>query len=192
MRRSREILRAMRTLEVQMERLDAAIITRYPDSERAADEFSALRKAVNAAASAATVQRQSLVGLVNAIDEGASVEVVRGRLFDLLNTLSMTEVHPNEIALRPPHEWHVLFEEVGDRAKPRSAWIHETDEGGKVVQRGYIEAFPQQTRDPDASELGELSDIKTDNASRDENHTSSDHMPNSENPRVEGDEENGK
>jgi len=192
MRRSREILNALRTLEVHVERLDAAIITRYPDSERAADEFSALRKAVNASASAAMVQRQSLVGLVNAIDEGADVEDVRGRLFDLLSTLSMTEVRPNEIALRPPHEWSILFEEVGDRARPRSAWVHETDEGGKILQRGYIDAFPPQTSHLDTSELGEPGGTEPDGTSRDEDLTSDDHTRNTDGPQVEGDEGNEK
>lgn len=192
MRRSREILNALRTLEVHVERLDAAIITRYPDSERAADEFSALRKAVNASASAAMVQRQSLVGLVNAIDEGADVEDVRGRLFDLLSTLSMTEVRPSEIALRPPHEWSILFEEVGDRARPRSAWVHETDEGGKILQRGYVEAFPPQTNHSDTSELGEPGGIEPDDTSRDAHFTSDDHTRNTDGPQVEGDEGNEK
>lgn len=190
MRRSREILKTMRTLEMQMERLDAAIITRYPDSERAADEFSALRKAVNAAASAAMVQRQSLVGLVNAIDEGASSHAIRGRLFDLLSTLSMIEVRPSEIALRPPHEWAMLFEEVGDNAKPRSAWIHETDEGGKVVQRGYIDAFPQQSNDPKTVHPDIPTDVESPQASCEEAVHSTDHVRDVDSPQVEIDQEN--
>ena len=190
MRRSREILKTMRTLEMQMERLDAAIITRYPDSERAADEFSALRKAVNAAASAAMVQRQSLVGLVNAIDEGASSQAIRARLFDLLSTLSMIEVRPNEIALRPPHEWAVLFEEVGDKANPRSAWIHETDEGGKVVQRGYIDVFPQQANDPNTTDPGVPMDVESPQTSGEEAAHSTDHVRDVDSPQVEIDQEN--
>lgn len=149
MRRSREMLNAIRELNTKVERLDAAIITRYPDSERAADEYMALRKAVNASASASTLHRQNLISLVNALDEGASTQTIREKLCDLLSTLSMTEIRYTEISSVDPREWSRLFEEVGDRANPRSAWVHQTDESVKVIQHGYVQGFPER---PEASD----------------------------------------
>lgn len=148
MRRSREILDSMRTIQSLLERLDAAIITRYPDSERAADEYGALRKAVNASASASTLHRQNLISLVNAIDDGADTQTVRAKLCDLLSTLSMMEVRPDQIEALPRHDWTAVFEEVGDEANPRSAWIRKLDEGNQVVQRGYVREF---AKEPDSA-----------------------------------------
>lgn len=143
MRRSRQILSEMREIEKRLERLDAAIITQYPDSERATDEYTALRKAVNASASATTLHRHSLISLVNVIDDGANSQTVRAKIIDLMSTLSMVEVAPSDVASIPQSEREALFEEVGDKANPRSAWIRKDENGFQVLERGYVRTFPK-------------------------------------------------
>lgn len=149
-RKSRQLLQSMRNVEKQLERLDVAIITRYPDSARAADEYGALRKALNATASASMLHRQNLISLINAIDEGADVQTIRGRMSDLLSTLSMKELRPDDPSLLNALDREIFFEVVGDKAIPRSAWVMATDEGSRVIQRGYVAKFPAI---PDGSEV---------------------------------------
>ena len=64
MRRTAEILQTLRLMDSKLERLDVAIITRYPDSERAADNYDALRKALIVGGSAASRHVSDLLPLL--------------------------------------------------------------------------------------------------------------------------------
>ena len=127
----------LETIRISLERLDAAIITRYPDSTRAAEEYAALRRGVMTMASSSSMNRHNLISLVNAIDEGASASTVRGRIVDLLTTQNVSEVLPEEAASLAALEASQLFQVVGDEAHPRSAWILTTDDGIDVLQKGH-------------------------------------------------------
>lgn len=130
-------------MRIFLERLDVALITRYPDSERAADEYVALRRGVMAMGSASTRQRSGLVSLVNLIDEGASLTSVRGRISDLLSTLDVSEISPSEALSKLGDQLAFFFQEVGDEAHERSAWIQPGEVGLDLVQKGYLRAFPR-------------------------------------------------
>jgi hypothetical protein len=134
-----------------LERLDVAIITRYPDSQHAAESYDALRKGIFTNASAATVGQQNLIALANSIDDGANAATVRLKISDLLGTFQVREITSQELMKTQPDRdtYSQVFQEVGDNAHPRSAWVRMQGEAFEVVQKGYVYAYPEFTILPD-------------------------------------------
>lgn len=144
MRHSREVRERLSSIEESLHRLDVAIITRYPDSERAADAYEALRKGVMTIASAGVMFQQNLIALVNALDEGATPETIRYKISDLLSTQSIRELSIDDLKDRGSDEMIAIFQEVGDQAHPRSAWVRISGDKMEVVQRGYVAKYPER------------------------------------------------
>ena len=138
MRKAKALNAVLDEIRTRLERLDVALITRYPDTTRATEEYSALRKAVMSMASSEGMQRHNLITLVNAIDEGASTGTVRGKIVDLLSTLKVTEVATSERVSLSSADAARIFQVVGDEASPRSAWLLSTEEGLEVLQKGRV------------------------------------------------------
>ncbi len=147
MRISKRILERMNAMERSLDRLDVAVITRYPDSQRAADSYDALRKGIISNASAATISQQNLIALANAIDDGAETSTLRLKISDLLGTFQVREITSEEFAKTLPDRvtYAQVFQEVGESAHPRPAWVRVKDEGLEVVQKGYVAEFPEFT-----------------------------------------------
>jgi len=139
-------------MERRLERLDVAIITQYPDSTRAADAYEALRKGIITMASAATLHQQNLISLANAIDEGATIETLRSQLCDLLSTLNVRELSFEDGRIATAGKLDQIFIEVGDNAHQRSAWVRISEERMEVVQKGYVQALPQESQTNESSD----------------------------------------
>ena len=137
-----ERLNQLDTIRHDVGRLDAAIITRYPDSQRAAESYEALRKAVMAAGGGAGRHIADLVALSSLIDEGATVEAIQLRIRDLLGVMGLRPLTIEDCVQNGSDLVDAAFEVVGDSAHPRPAWIQETDRGAEVYRRGYINAPP--------------------------------------------------
>ena len=148
MRISRRILERMTEIERSLERLDVAVITRYPDSQRAADSYDALRKGIISNASAATISQQNLIALANSIDDGADTSTLRLKISDLLGTFQVREITSEEFDKTLPDRvtYTQVFHEVGESAHPRPAWVRIKDDGLEVVQKGYVAEFPEFTK----------------------------------------------
>jgi hypothetical protein len=131
-------------MDTKLERLDVAIITLYPDSERAADNYDALRKALIAGGSAASRHVSDLISLATALDEGANPETTRLKIADLLQVLDVTEVTVADAPQIPEHRIRDFFEVVGDKAHPRSAWVRMQDGVLSPVRKGYLAELPYQ------------------------------------------------
>lgn len=142
MRRTTEILQAIRSMDTKLERLDVAIITRYPDSERAADNYDALRKALIAGGSAASRHVSDLLTLASALDEGATTETIRLKINDLLQVLEVVEVPVDQAGDIPEHRVRDYFDVVGDKAHPRSAWLRIQDGVPVPIRKGYLAELP--------------------------------------------------
>jgi hypothetical protein len=159
MRNSKKILEALTRLDIRAaeltilaNRMDAAIITQYPDSARAAEAYEALRKGVITMASAATMQQQNLISLANAIDEGATIETLRNQLCDLLSTLNVQEFTSVDGRITGAENLNQIFKEVGDSAHQRSAWVRIIEDRMEVVQKGCVKAMPQGSLSEEAAD----------------------------------------
>jgi len=169
MRISRQILTRMSEIERSLDRLDVAVITRYPDSQRAAESYDALRKGIITNASAATVSQQNLITLANAIDQGATASTLRLKIIDLLGTYQVREITSDEFIMNRLDEatYVQVFQEVGDSAHPRPAWIRWQGEALEIVQKGYVKAYPdftevvQDSKEPEAIEVGQVPENPT-------------------------------
>jgi len=153
MRISKRILERMNEIERSLDRLDVALITRYPDSQRAAESYDALRKAVMTNASAANVSQQNLIALANAIDDGANSSTLRLKISDLLGIFQVREITSDELMKTQPDKatYSHVFQEVGKNAHPRPAWVRMQSETLEVVQKGYVSAFPEFSGTADLS-----------------------------------------
>lgn len=153
MRISKRILERMNEIERSLDRLDVALITRYPDSQRAAESYDALRKAVMTNASAANVSQQNLIALANAIDDGANPSTLRLKISDLLGISQVQEITSDELMKTQPDKatYAHVFQEVGKNAHPRPAWVRMQSETLEVVQKGYVSAFPEFSGTTDLS-----------------------------------------
>lgn len=145
MRIKKHTLEKLAEIEINLARLDVAVITRYPDSSRAAEAYEALRKGIINVASATRLHQQNLLSLANAIDEGATTETLRSQLCDLLSTLKVREIRFEEAQMELGQDLNQVFTEVGETAHERSAWVRVADEQTDILQKGYIREFPQDT-----------------------------------------------
>jgi len=155
MRRTAEILQYLRDVDTKLARLDAAIITRYPDSERAADNYEALRKALIAGGLAGSRHVSDLITLATAIDEGASPETTRLKIADLLQVLDVTEIKVSDASQVPEHRIRDFFEIVGEQAHPRSAWVRMQDGVVSPIRKGYLTDLPYPSVSPLSAESSE-------------------------------------
>jgi hypothetical protein len=156
--RNSDLREILLQVDTKLERLDVAIITRYPDSERAADNYEALRRAVIANGSAANRHAHDLIALATSIDEGASPETVRLKVRDLLGVLEVTEVSPQAAFDIPPVHLSEFFDVVGDQAHPRSAWVRAQDGQVQVLRRGFLSEPPTYARESGERESSSVSE----------------------------------
>lgn len=139
-----DILQELVDTRVKLERLDAAIITRYPDSGRAADEFAALRKTLMAGARAEVMHEKNLISLAESIEAGANVETVRLKILELLINFGIREIAPTQVSEMTGPEIALTFREVGVAASESPAWVRLDESGAlkEVVQMGRVSEFP--------------------------------------------------
>jgi hypothetical protein len=78
-------------IELLLERLDAAVVVREPGNARSAEMFDGLRKQVIQSGKNHRTHVAHLLSLVNAIDKGADVTLIRERLGDFLNELGIEQ-----------------------------------------------------------------------------------------------------
>ena len=139
-----DILQELADTRVALERLDVAIITRYPDSGRAADEFAALRKTFMAGARAEVMHEKNLISLAESIEAGANVETVRLKMLDLLMNFGIRAIAPSQVSEMTGPEIALTFREVGVAASESPAWVRCDESGAvkEVVQMGRVSEFP--------------------------------------------------
>jgi hypothetical protein len=144
-----EIKEDLNRKTVLLERLDAAIVTAYPESHRSTEEFESLRKAIFGGVRAEKLHEKSLITVVRWIDEGAEVSTVRRKTLDLLEIHRIRELTPSEAKDLPSEVVALFFRVVGDEASERSAWIRESDAetSFEVVERGDIAELPPKLED---------------------------------------------
>jgi hypothetical protein len=104
------------------------------------------------------LHRQNLLSLINSIDDGATSETVRGKIVDLLSTLNVQEISVDEAHLILKDQLIHCFDEVGDQAHERAAWIQQTANGVEVAQKGYLKSFPPQVSVETPSKSGDGKD----------------------------------
>lgn len=109
-------------------RLDAMLIVREPNTAYAAEVYEGLRKSVQFASQQQRIHISTLIGLLEDIDAGATLETVRLRIQDRLSESGVQEI-------TDPKSTPDAFIEVDDLTPSRSAWVLTTGESGNIVVR---------------------------------------------------------
>jgi len=126
----------------KLERIDTTVITRYPDSGRAADEFAALRKAYLGGARSENLHAKNLIVLVQRIDEGATTGTIREKTVEFLDLFGVREITPAQVGELDSQLQPLFFREVGDSASESSAWYRVDESGTTVIEKGRVSQFP--------------------------------------------------
>ena len=126
-------------------RLDAMLIVREPNTVHAAEAYEGLRKSVQFASQQQRIHISTLIGLLEDLDAGATLESVRLRIQDRLSESGVLEV-------TDPESTPEAFIEVDGHTPARSAWVLITGESANIVVRPGARRKEPKTASPDVTD----------------------------------------
>lgn len=127
------------SMSVNLARLDASIVVRDPATPYAAEVFDGLRKSITFASQQQRAHIATLLGLLDDVAAGASIEAIELRIRDRLVEAGVQEI-------RDPLQAPEAFHDAPPPTSPRAAWVLMQNDGSAVVVRPGL-------RDPDAHPL---------------------------------------
>lgn len=142
----------------RLERVDAMLIVREPGTAYAAEAYEGLRKSVQFASQQQRIHLSTLIGLLDDIAAGATLETVTLRIRDRLSESGVTEVSD-------PDALPDAFDEIDPSRDPRPAWVLvSSDDRVNVIRPGTRHPKPAAVSDGEvqlslganAQEPGEL------------------------------------
>lgn len=128
-----------------VERLDAAMVVRDPTSKYATEVFDGLRKSITFASQQQRTHISTLLGLLDDLSAGASVDTMELRLRDRLTEAGVQEL-TDSVA------FPAAFREVDETTPERSAWVLVQNDGTSIVMRDGLAHARPPAQDPTREE----------------------------------------
>jgi hypothetical protein len=124
-----------------LQRVDAGIIVRDPATAYAAEAYEGLRKHVQFASQQQRIHLSTLIGLLDDIAAGATLETLTLRIRDRLSESGVTEV-------LDPESLPEAFGEIDSSRETRPAWVLVSTEGRvNVIRPGTCHPKPAAVSD---------------------------------------------
>lgn len=118
-----------------LRRIDAALVVRDPGSARSADAFEGLRRAVIQASTQRRAHISHLLTVLDAVNNGATTEMLEMRITDLLSELGV-------FAVRDPAQQDLFNPTDGEVSDPEvvePAWIQMVGEDtSHLIRKGEV------------------------------------------------------